>query len=145
MYRLFAGVRYRVRFRLMKIDGDCKLSPLEAVIFGKRSSRTAFWFGLVGIYFLLLFAFVPFGMLGGAIDVCANPTSKRIVAAYLCVPGILLLRLAGRRLHDIGWSGWIALALPAFVFIEGDVVKGNVRYYCDVSALSPIQDLLSPA
>ncbi len=120
------------------------MSSWEKAIFGNRTSRAGFWFGLVGVYVLLLLSFLPFNLLGGAIGVCSSSLSKALFAGCLLIPSILLLRVSGRRLHDLGWSGWAAVVLPAFVFIEGDTVKDGVRYYCDVGVLSPLRDILSP-
>jgi uncharacterized membrane protein YhaH (DUF805 family) len=118
------------------------MSSLEKAIFGGRTPRMSFWLGLVGVYVLLLLSFVPFNLLGGAF-VCGNWFGKTLLAACLLIPGILLLRISGRRLHDLGWPGWAAFVLPALFFIEGETMQGGVRYYCDIGILSPIQDVLS--
>ena len=119
------------------------MSPWEKTVFGGRTSRMGFWIGLVGVYVLLLLSFVPFNLLGGALGVCSSSFSKALLAVCLVIPGFLLLRISGRRLHDLGWPGWLALVLPMLFFIEGDVMRDGARYYCDVGLLSPIHDVLS--
>ena len=116
----------------------------DKLLFGSRTPRAGFWYGLFGIYVLLLLAFVPFGLLGGTLGVCTSILKKSVVAAYLLIPGMLLVRLAGRRLHDIGWSGWYALILLPLVFIRSQVSVSGATYYCDVGALTPLLDQLPP-
>lgn len=120
-----------------------RMSSWEKTIFGDgRTPRMGFWFGLVGVYLLLLLTFLPFNLLGAEFS-CANSFGKALVAVCLLIPGFLLLRISGRRLHDLGWPGWAAFVLPALMFIEGDTTQGGIRYYCDIGILSPIQDVLS--
>jgi uncharacterized membrane protein YhaH (DUF805 family) len=116
----------------------------DKFLFDSRTHRTGFWYGLFGVYILLLLAFVPVELLGGALGICASSLKKSIVVAYLLVPCVLLVRLAGRRLHDIGWPGWYALILLPLVFIRSQVTVLAATYYCDVSALTPVLDRLPP-
>jgi uncharacterized membrane protein YhaH (DUF805 family) len=119
------------------------MSSWEKTIFGDRTPRMGFWFGLVGAYVLLLLCFLPLGLLGGAAAVCSSPLSKALLAACLLIPGLLLLRVSGGRLHDLGWPAWVAFVLPISVSIGPDTVQGGIRYYCDVGILSPVEDVLS--
>jgi uncharacterized membrane protein YhaH (DUF805 family) len=114
----------------------------KAIFDDGRTPRMSFWLGLVGVYVLLLLSFVPFNLLGGAV-VCTSWLGKTLLAVCLLIPGFLLLRISGRRLHDLGWPAWPALVLPALFFIEGETTQGGIRYYCDIGILSPIQDVLS--
>ena len=116
----------------------------DKLLFGSRTPRAGFWYGLFVVYFLLLLAFVPVELLGGTLGICASILRKSIVAAYLLVPCLLLVHLAGRRLHDIGWPGWYAIILLPLAFIRSQITVLAATYHCDVGVFTPVLDLLPP-
>lgn len=89
------------------------MKDLERRIFGEgRTPRSSFWFGHLAVAILLFLCFVPMAMLGG-VEVCSSLPKQIAMVAVLSVPGVVLMRLYARRLHDIGWPGWPALSRPS--------------------------------
>ncbi len=118
--------------------------PSEASMFGDRGSRASFWSGLL-VYLILLFVImIPINGLANT-GICTSKTTNYLVTAALVLASYPFTRIAGRRFHDLGWSGWFALVFPLFVSLRYEFAFEGATYYCNAGALNSISDVLPNA
>lgn len=91
------------------------MNPIELKVFGARSGRGSFWAGLLGT--IALTAVASAIAASGITDLRQFATSRHVMAGALLalISALLFVRVTGRRLHDCGHSGWIALVSLLFI------------------------------
>ncbi|MDX2203300.1 MAG: DUF805 domain-containing protein [Hyphomicrobiaceae bacterium] len=119
------------------------MATWEASVFGGCSSRKGMWAGLIG-YVAMLYAVMFAVDLLPVASVCTNRIAHYAVLASILILGYPFARVAGRRLHDLGWTGWPALALPMLVSLRYDFTYDNAKYYCDVGVLTSVTGAVKP-
>lgn len=114
----------------------------EAYLFGARTSRKGFWLGLFAYLVLLYLVMIPFNGLVGA-RVCVSWPVHIATTALLLGISYVFVRTSGRRLHDLGWPGWLAFAFPVLVSLRHEFEYQGGNYYCTVGALTPFDGMLA--
>lgn len=119
------------------------MQGLDRSMFGSRSPRMSFFAGLFFYLVALYLIMIPVDDLFRS-AVCTNAAVQISVIGAMLLVSIPFVRVAGRRLHDLGWAGWLALALPLAVTLRYEFVREGQSYYCDVGAIKPLSSMVSP-
>lgn len=113
----------------------------ETSLFGARTSRKGFWLGLFAYLALLYLAMIPINGIAGT-AVCVSWPAHVATTVLLLAISYVFVRTSGRRLHDLGWPGWLAFAFPLLVTLRYEFEHQGANYYCTMGALTPFDGLL---
>lgn len=98
-----------------------------------RAGRQEFIIGVSLLYFAILFILRCFGAILGYMHVDGVVSIVFVFIMILCFIGVLSLKI--RRLHDLGYSGWLVLCqvIPIinlilflmFIFKKGEAIENE--------------------
>lgn len=91
-------------------------------VFKGRATRSEFWwFQLFVIIFTFAAYLIDISILGFSPDATVSPVST-LSMALLALPSLSVM---ARRLHDIGWSGWVQLPVLLTYSVYVDLMIPN--------------------